>query len=107
MSNYLKYANEASDSYFAGLTETQEGFLKSITAISAFLPATPTPTAHGSVELPSMQEIMEASFAFAQKFLRQQQEFFEKAIAATTSTANATARQASHASSKSKSASAS
>ncbi len=107
MSNYVKYATEASDSYFAGLTETQEGFLKSIAAFTAFVPATPTPTAHGTVELPSMQEIMEASFAFAQKFLRQQQEFFEKAIAASTSTANAAARHASHTPPKSKSASAS
>jgi len=84
MSNYLKYATEASDSYFAGLTETQEGFLKSVAALTAFLPAVPTPTAQGSVELPSMQEIMEASFSFAQKFLKKQQEFFEKAIAAST-----------------------
>ena len=96
MSSYLKFATEASDSYFAGLTETQEGFLKSISAFTAFLPAVPAPTGQGTVELPTMQEIMEASFSFAQKFLRQQQGFFEKAIAAGTppGSANASARNA-------------
>jgi hypothetical protein len=81
MSSYVKYATETSDTYFAGLTEAQESFLKSVTAFTSFLPAAP---AQGSVEIPTMQEIMEGGFLFAQKFLKQQQEFFEKAIAAST-----------------------
>jgi hypothetical protein len=92
MSNYVKLATEASDSYFAALTETQENFLKSISAFSAFMPAWPGVTAaQGSPDLPTMQEIMEASFSFAQKLLRQQQEFVEKLIAASTPPASSTA----------------
>ena len=89
MSNYTKLATESSDSYFAALTETQENFLKPVAAFAAFLPA--AQPAQGAVELPTMQEIMEAGFSFAQRFLKQQQEFFEKAIAASTPGANANA----------------
>ena len=96
MSNYLKYATEASDSYFAGLTETQESFLKSIAAFTTFLPAVPAQLAQGAGDLPTVQEITEASFSFAQRFLKKQQEFFEKAISASTppGTANAMAMAA-------------
>ncbi len=109
MSNYLRLATEASDSYFAGLTETQESFLKSVAAFTAFLPTAPAPATQGTVDLPTMQEIMEASFSFAQKFLKKQQEFFEKAIAAGTApgSANAYARNAPPPPPKSKSAPAS
>lgn len=96
MSNYVKLASDASDSYFAGLTETQDNFVKSVAAFTAFMPAPPPPAVHGTGELPTVQEIMEASFSFAQRFLRQQQGFFEKVIAASTPQggANAAARNA-------------
>jgi hypothetical protein len=83
MSNYVKLATEASDSYFAALNETQENFLKSVAAFTAFMPAAPTGTAQGPAELPTVHEITEANFSFAQKFLRQQQDFVEKLIAAS------------------------
>ena len=91
MSNYVKLATEASDSYFAALTETQENFLKSVAAYTAFLPVVPAANAHSYPDLPSMQEINEANFSFAQKFLRQQQEFVEKFISASTPPASAIA----------------
>jgi hypothetical protein len=84
MSNYVKLANEASDSYLAALNANQENFLKSVTAFAAWLPASPTPTTLVSADLPTMQEITEANFGFAQRFLRQQQEFVEKFIAVST-----------------------
>ena len=84
MSNYVKLATEASDSYFAALNETQENFLKSIAAYTSFMPAAPMPAAQGPAELPTMHEITEANFSFALKFLRQQQDFVEKLIAAST-----------------------
>jgi hypothetical protein len=84
MSNYVKLANEASDTYFAALNENQENFLKSIAALAAWFPASPTPTAQASAELPTMHEIIEANFGFAQRSLKQQQEFMEKFIAAST-----------------------
>ena len=107
MSNYVKLATEASDSYFAALTETQENFLKSIAAFTAFLPAAPAANAQSyPADLPTVQEINEANFSFAQKFLRQQQEFVERFIAASTPSASASvsAKGPTH---KSKSASAS
>jgi hypothetical protein len=96
MSTYLKLATEATDSYFAALTETQDSFLKATAAFAAWVPAPPPPAALGFAELPTMHEIIEASFAFGQKFLKQQQDFFEKLIAASTSpaTANASAKSA-------------
>jgi hypothetical protein len=96
MSNYVKLATEATDSYFATLTETQDSFLKAISAFPGWVPAPPSPAALGFAELPTMQEITEASFSFSQKFLRTQQDFVEKLIATSTSpaTANASARNA-------------
>ena len=100
MSNYVKLATEAADSYFATLTETQDSILKATTAFAAWVPAPPSPAALGFAELPTMQEITEASFSFSQKFLKTQEDFVEKLIAASTSTANASARS-SHAKAKS------
>jgi hypothetical protein len=96
MSNYVKLATEASDSYFAALTETQENFLKSVAAYTSFLPVVPAANAHSYPDVPTMQEINEANFSFAQKFLRQQQEFVERFIAASTPpvSASASARSA-------------
>jgi hypothetical protein len=96
MSNYVKLATEATDSYFAALTETQDSFLKATAAFAAWIPAPPPPAALGFAELPTMQEITEASFSFSQKFLKQQQDFTEKLIAASTlpAAASASARSA-------------
>jgi hypothetical protein len=86
MSNYVKLATDAGDQYLASLAEAQENFLKATTAFAArFAPATPveTPPAFAAV-VPTVQEITEASFAFAQKLLKQQKSFAEKLLAAST-----------------------
>jgi hypothetical protein len=88
MSNYVKLATEASDSYFAALNDTQETFLRSFAAFRGWMPAMSPPQAR---ELPTQEEIVEASFSFAQKLLKQQQEFVEKIIAASTGPVNASA----------------
>lgn len=93
MSNYVKLATDAGDQYLASLAEIQENFLKATTAFAARLtPATApafalpafTAPAFTAPELPSAQEITEASFAFAQKLLKQQKSFAEKLVAANT-----------------------
>jgi hypothetical protein len=84
MSNYVKLAADAGDKYLASLAEMQENFLKATTAIAArFTLATPVtmPPGFAAPELPSAQEITEASFAFAQKLLKQQKSFAEKVLA--------------------------
>jgi hypothetical protein len=93
MSNYVKMAAEASDSYFAALTETQDSFLKAMAAFAAWAPPPPPPA---FAEFPTMQETVDASFSFGQKFLKGQQEFTEKLIAASTLPimANASAKSA-------------
>jgi hypothetical protein len=86
MSNYVKLATDAGDQYLASLAEIQENFLKTTTAFAArFAPVTPveTPPAFAAV-FPSVQEITEASFAFAQKLLKQQKGFAEKLVAVST-----------------------
>jgi hypothetical protein len=84
MSNYVKLAADAGDQYLASLAEIQENFLKATTTFAArFTPAMPftPPPAFAAPELPSAQEITEASFAFAQKLLKQQKSFAEKMLA--------------------------
>jgi hypothetical protein len=87
MSNYVKLATDAGDQYLTSLAEMQENFLKTTTALaSKFPPAPPveTPPAMAAV-FPSPQEVTEASFAFAQKLLKQQKSFAEKLLAASAS----------------------
>jgi hypothetical protein len=87
MSNYVKLATDAGDQYRASLAEIQENFLKASTAFaSRFAPATPIvmPPAFAGADVPSPQELTEASFAFAQKLLKQQKTFAEKLLAAST-----------------------
>ena len=88
MSNYVKLATDAGDQYLASLAELQEAFLKNTTALAArFASATPvaieTPPAFAAT-FPTVQEVTEASFAFAQKLLKQQKSFAEKLLAAST-----------------------
>jgi hypothetical protein len=88
MSNYVKLATDAGDQYLASLAEIQENFLKATTAFAArFTPVTPVmtpPVFPAAAELPTAQEVTEASFAFAQKLLKQQKSFAEKVLAAST-----------------------
>ena len=89
MSSYVKLATDAGDQYLASLAEMQENFLKATTALAArFAPTTPIETppafAAAAAAVPTPQEVTEASFAFAQKLLKQQKSFAEKLLAAST-----------------------
>jgi hypothetical protein len=87
MSNYVKSASDAGDKYLASLAEIQENFVKATSSFAArFAAATPTietPPAFAAA-IPTPQEVTEASFAFAQKLLKQQKSFVEKLFAAST-----------------------
>jgi hypothetical protein len=84
MSNYVKLATDAGDQYLASLAEAQEAFLKASAAFTArfagSIPAFETPAAI-TAQFPSIQEVSEANFAFAQKLLKQQKSFSEKLFA--------------------------
>ena len=86
MSNYVKLATDAGDQYLASLAEIQENLLKATTAFAArFTPVTPvTVPGFAAPELPTAQEVTEATFAFAQKLLKQQKNFAEKLLASST-----------------------
>jgi len=81
MSNYVKLATDAGDQYLSTLAEAQETFLKNTAAFTAqFANVTPpfeVPAAF-TATFPTAQEVTEASFAFAQKLLKQQKTFAEK-----------------------------
>ena len=82
MSEYVKRANGLADQYLTALAESQEQFLKTLTTFSAWAPKVPAvelPTG-----LPTPKEVVEANFAFASKLLKQQKDFTEKLVAATT-----------------------
>jgi len=88
MSNYVKLAADAGDQYLASLAEVQENCVKASVAFTArfagSLPAVETPAAFAA--FPTTQELADASFAFAQKLLKQQKSFTEKLFAAGTTT---------------------
>jgi hypothetical protein len=89
MSDYVKLATGAGDQFLAALAESQETFLKSVSAFSSWTPvpqpvATPAAFQAFTAELPTPKEVTEASFAFATKLLKQQKEFAEKFLTATT-----------------------
>ena len=88
MSTYVKLATDAGDQYLASLAEMQDNFLKAAAAFAArFTPVMPVATAPvfpGAAELPTPAEVTEASFAFAQKLLKQQKSFAEKLLATST-----------------------
>jgi hypothetical protein len=85
MSNYVKLATDAGDQYLASLAEIQENFLKATTAFAARLTPVTAPAfavpAFTAPDMPTAQEVTEASFAFAQKLLKQQKSFAEKLLA--------------------------
>jgi hypothetical protein len=83
MSNYGKFVAETTDRYFAALEAAQESFLKSVATFSAAMPAAPLAFQPAMQGLPTVQEVSEATFAFAQKLLNQQQSFVQKLIATT------------------------
>ena len=86
MSEYVKLATGAGDQFLNALAESQETFLKSVSAFSSWTPAQPQPVVAPAfaAELPTPKEVADASFAFASKLLKQQKEFTEKFLAATS-----------------------
>ena len=86
MSEYVKLATGAGDQFLAALAETQETFLKSLSAVSSSWTPVQAPVAAVpafAAELPTPKEVLDANFAFASKLLKQQKEFTEKLFAAT------------------------
>jgi hypothetical protein len=86
MSEYVKLATGAGDQYLAALAESQETFLKSLSAFSSTWTPVQAPVAVPAfaAELPTAKEVVEANFAFASKLLKQQKEFTDKFFAATS-----------------------
>ena len=87
MSEYVKLATGAGDQFLAALAESQETFLKSLSAVSSSWTPVQAPVAAVpafAADLPTPKEIVEANFAFASKLLKQQKDFTEKFFAATS-----------------------
>ena len=85
MSDYVKRASGFGDQYLTALAENQEQFLKSLATFSSWVPKVPAaPAPEFTTELPTAKEIVEANFAFAAKLLKQQKDFTEKFVAATS-----------------------
>ena len=81
MPMYAKIAADAGDQYLAAIGQTQENILNAVAASMAWAPA--IPAAPPGTDFPTPQEMVDVSFGFAQKLLRQQQAFAEKLVAAT------------------------
>jgi len=85
MSDYVKKPSGVGDQYLSALAESQEQFLKNLAAFSAWAPkGQPVPAPELVTGLPTAKEIFEANFAFAAKLLKQQKDFTEKLVAATS-----------------------
>lgn len=85
MMNYSKMFTDAGEQYLATLSEMQENFLKARSALAAKLPAPPPAVENPFASMfPSPQDMTDASFAFAQKLLKQQKSFTEKLLATST-----------------------
>lgn len=85
MSDYVKRAGGVADQYLSALAESQEQFLKTLTTFQSWVPKVPaTPVPEFATALPTPKEVVEANFAFAAKLLKQQKDFTEKFVAATT-----------------------
>jgi hypothetical protein len=86
MSEYVKLANGAADQYLTALADSQEQFLKSMTAFNSWLPKVAASTVPAfAADLPTAKEVVEANFAFATKLLKQQKDFAEKLVAVGSS----------------------
>jgi hypothetical protein len=93
MSNFAKLAAETSDRYLAALAEGQETYLKSIAAFSSTWTTPAAPAAFSG--LPTIREIPEVNFAFAEKLLKQQQDFVTKVLGAVETAPTAASTKAS------------
>ena len=82
MTTYARIAAEAGDQYLAAMTQAQDNFLNAMAMSMAWAPSVPATTAPAA-DFPTPQEMVGVSFGFAQKLLKQQQEFAERLVAAT------------------------
>jgi hypothetical protein len=75
-------AAEAGDKYIDTLAEIQENFVKSQTDFAERIKAATTATTAPAFDyqVPTATEVTEASFAFAEKLLKQQKAFAHKLI---------------------------
>jgi len=89
MSMYGKIAADAGDQYLAAISQAQENFINAIAMSMAWAPPVPAATPLPA-EFPTPQEIVGVGFGFAQKLLKQQQDFAEKLVAATETRAEST-----------------
>jgi hypothetical protein len=81
----VKRASGVGDEYLSALAESQEQFLKTLAAFSAWVPKVPAAAApEFAAALPTPKEVVAANFAFAAKLLKQQKDFTEKLVAAAT-----------------------
>jgi hypothetical protein len=78
MNAYAKFATEAGEQYLAAVGQAQENFLKTVAMFKPYLPEFPPAPRTG---LPTPEEVVEVSFSFAEKLLKQQQSFTEKLLA--------------------------
>ena len=79
MSTYAKFAAEAGDQYLEAMGQTQDNFLNAIEMSKQWAPAMP---AAPLADYPTPQEVIDVSFGFTQRLLKQQQSFVEKLITA-------------------------
>jgi len=85
MSEYTKLATTMGDQYLEALAETQSNFLKAMAPMTEWSSKLPTVPATGvAADFPTPQEIAEANFAFASKFIKQQKKFADQVFAAFT-----------------------
>ncbi len=95
MSEFAKLATAAGDQYLDAVAEMQENYLKSVAPVMDWmskLPSMPAPAF--ATDLPTPQEMTEANFAFANKWLKQQQKFADRLFAtpAPAATSSSTSR---------------
>lgn len=91
MSEFAKLATAAGDQYLSSVAETQENFLKSMVPVMEMMSTLPQmPAPAFATDLPTPQEITEANFAFANKWLKQQKTFSDRLFAMPASTSTAT-----------------
>jgi hypothetical protein len=72
-------ASEAGDKYISALAEIQDNFVKSQTEFAERIKVATAANAP-AFEFPSVTDVTEANFAFAEKLLKQQKAFAHKLI---------------------------
>jgi hypothetical protein len=90
MNAYAKLATEAGDQYLAAVAQAQENFLKTVAMFRPYLPDVAVAPRAALPGMPSPEEVVEVSFTFAEKLLKQQQDFAAKLLATPETRIDAT-----------------